>query len=171
MPKEIITLQFGHYSNFVGAHYWNFLDDLFITSDSEAGLLADSSNDSHDSSYCNQRDEGKVMKNEYFEKTKLFRASSSEYKRNERWYPRVLMFDSKDHFGSLCREGSSSNTYNNISKNGASNNLTSNSVRNDIRSEIFDNLLWEGPKVVVNSEPEYKSQFMHYLEEEDELRR
>ena len=24
MPHEVITLQFGNFANYVGAHYWNF---------------------------------------------------------------------------------------------------------------------------------------------------
>lgn len=27
--KEIITLQFGHYSNFVGTHWWNIQESGF----------------------------------------------------------------------------------------------------------------------------------------------
>lgn len=26
--KEVVTLQFGNYANFVGAHFWNFQDEL-----------------------------------------------------------------------------------------------------------------------------------------------
>lgn len=24
MPREVLTLQFGSFANYVGAHYWNF---------------------------------------------------------------------------------------------------------------------------------------------------
>lgn len=27
--KEIVTLQFGHYSNFVGTHWWNLIEQSF----------------------------------------------------------------------------------------------------------------------------------------------
>ncbi len=29
--KELITLQFGDYSNFVGTHYWNFQEEYLNT--------------------------------------------------------------------------------------------------------------------------------------------
>eukprot|EP00884_Botryococcus_braunii_P017354 jgi/Botrbrau1/4301/Bobra.0390s0040.1 len=28
MSREIITLQFGGFANYVGAHYWNFQDEV-----------------------------------------------------------------------------------------------------------------------------------------------
>ncbi|PRW59896.1 tubulin nucleotide-binding domain [Chlorella sorokiniana] len=28
MPREVLTLQFGSFANYVGAHYWNFQDEL-----------------------------------------------------------------------------------------------------------------------------------------------
>ena len=28
MPHEVITLQFGNFANYVGAHYWNFQASL-----------------------------------------------------------------------------------------------------------------------------------------------
>ena len=28
MPKEVITLQFGSYSNYIGSHFWNAQDEL-----------------------------------------------------------------------------------------------------------------------------------------------
>lgn len=34
--KEIITLQVGHYSNFVGAHWWNIQESSFVYSPSQA---------------------------------------------------------------------------------------------------------------------------------------
>lgn len=29
VAKEILTLQFGHYSNFVGTHWWNLQEQSF----------------------------------------------------------------------------------------------------------------------------------------------
>lgn len=37
MPREIITLQFGPYANHIGAHFWNFQDELFSPSFQTAG--------------------------------------------------------------------------------------------------------------------------------------
>ena len=37
MPKELLTLQFGGYSNFVGAHFWNAQDELLSEAYSTAG--------------------------------------------------------------------------------------------------------------------------------------
>lgn len=44
MSKDILTLQFGSFSNAVGAHFWNAQDELFSTSfgyESEGGLEVD----------------------------------------------------------------------------------------------------------------------------------
>tara|TARA_R110002050_G_scaffold220333_2_gene356189 strand:+ start:28 stop:300 length:273 start_codon:yes stop_codon:yes gene_type:complete len=30
--RELLTLQFGHYANHVGAHYWNFQEESYIES-------------------------------------------------------------------------------------------------------------------------------------------
>jgi hypothetical protein len=37
MPKELLTLQFGGYSNYVGAHFWNAQDELLSEAYSTAG--------------------------------------------------------------------------------------------------------------------------------------
>ncbi len=79
---EHITLQFGNYSNFVGAHYWNFLDELFGRKSLETS----------ESPYSQERF--------YYEK--LYRS------RVERGhsvnYPRVMMFDLKGRAGYLHPE-------------------------------------------------------------------
>ena len=37
MPKELLTLQFGGYSNYVGAHFWNAQDELLSEAYGSAG--------------------------------------------------------------------------------------------------------------------------------------
>lgn len=31
MAREVITLQFGNYANYVGAHFWNFQVNLLLS--------------------------------------------------------------------------------------------------------------------------------------------
>ena len=79
---EQITLQFGSYSNFVGAHYWNFLDELY-------GRKALETSDSP----CYQ---------ERFHHEKLYRSrTEGGHTAN---YPRALMFDLKGRAGYLHPE-------------------------------------------------------------------
>ena len=77
-----MTLQFGNYSNYVGAHYWNFLDELFGRKSLE--------------------DSESPCAHERFEFQKLYRS------RGERGrvvnYPRVMMFDHAGQVGYLHPE-------------------------------------------------------------------
>lgn len=41
MPREIVTLQFGHYSNFVGTHLWNIQECGFRYVGVESGTQID----------------------------------------------------------------------------------------------------------------------------------
>eukprot|EP00887_Chlorella_sp_A99_P006240 scaffold3.g6240.t1 len=40
MGREVLTLQFGSYANYVGAHYWNFQDEVLGLQETEAGGAA-----------------------------------------------------------------------------------------------------------------------------------
>ena len=62
---EIITLQFGNVSNYVGTHYWNFQDELL----GRQSLCA-------------------LPDNEVFDFEKLYCVSS-----REKYFPRALIFD------------------------------------------------------------------------------
>lgn len=35
--REVVTLQFGHYANFVGTHWWNIQESSFIYDPKQAG--------------------------------------------------------------------------------------------------------------------------------------
>ena len=77
-----MTLQFGNDSNYVGAHYWNFLDELFGRKSLE--------------------DSESPCAHERFDFQKLYRS------RGERGrvvnYPRVMMFDHAGQVGYLHPE-------------------------------------------------------------------
>lgn len=75
--KEIITLQFGHIANFVGAHYWNIQDELFNLYGEKSEI---------DSNF-------------------LYRYGQTPSKLTT-CTPRVMIFDAKGSLGSLKQEGS-----------------------------------------------------------------
>ncbi|CAG8537955.1 4069_t:CDS:10 [Diversispora eburnea] len=73
---EIITLQFGHYSNFVGTHYWNAQDAYFTYNDSPNSPEPEIIHDIH------------------------FRTGISQ-KGIETYTPRVIIYDLKGGFGQI----------------------------------------------------------------------
>ncbi|RHZ89757.1 hypothetical protein Glove_11g74 [Diversispora epigaea] len=73
---EIITLQFGHYSNFVGTHYWNAQDAYFTYNDSPNSPEPEIIHDIH------------------------FRTGLSQ-KGIETYTPRVIIYDLKGGFGQI----------------------------------------------------------------------
>ena len=74
--QEIITLQFGNYSNHVGAHFWNFQDELCGRLSREAYPVSDIPDNSV---------------SEVFNFTRLYREMS---KHGEvQYYPRNIVFD------------------------------------------------------------------------------
>lgn len=90
---EIITLQFGNYSNFVGTHYWNF---------HHKRLLEFENSTEDNRSYV----------------TKLFRESQSS---RSCFVPRAIVFDIKSKLSSLKQDGSFGDT-NEIAKEVLNNN-------------------------------------------------
>jgi hypothetical protein len=70
--EEIITLQLGCYSNFIGAHYWNIQQEQLDR---------------------NRKTEGKIELNV----EDVFHSSTVA----DLLQPRTLIFDSKDNWGSL----------------------------------------------------------------------
>ena len=81
---EILTLQFGNYSNYVGAHFWNFQDELLGRKQLESHAL----DELHDKA-CSEE----------FQSHKLYRNLTSN--RRVESTPRVLIFDVKGKLGSL----------------------------------------------------------------------
>ena len=82
--EEIVTLQFGNYSNHVGAHFWNFQDEL-------CGRLSreEAYPDINDNSF-----------KEAFNFTRLYREMS---KHGEvQYYPRNIVFDLRYYSLLIC---------------------------------------------------------------------
>ena len=77
--NEVLTLQFGNYSNFVGTHYWNFQQKRLNSS-------------IHD---------GKVAITDH---SKLFRESVTNKRQN--YIPRTICFDVKGSLNTLKEDGS-----------------------------------------------------------------
>ncbi|KAI9143752.1 Misato segment II tubulin-like domain-containing protein [Paraphysoderma sedebokerense] len=73
--REILTLQFGHFANFVGTHYWNTQESYFSSVQNENDTL----DVDHDI---------------------LFRTGQNP-QGHETYTPRLLLFDLKGGFGSL----------------------------------------------------------------------
>jgi hypothetical protein len=82
MQNEIITLQFGHYANFVGSHYWNIQDELISRNEAlvNAGKRPEIGTDD------------------------LFRTGITQ-EGIETYTPRVLIFDARGSLGALRRGG------------------------------------------------------------------
>lgn len=73
---EIITLQFGHYANFIGTHFWNIQDESLLTQDDDHQYSAD------------------VLYN-----------CGVTSKGIETYTPRLLLFDLKGSWGNLRKSG------------------------------------------------------------------
>jgi hypothetical protein len=85
---EILTLQFGTWSNFVGAHFWNLQDEQaarYAAERSGNGAFGESANDDGD------------MK---FDSSLLFK-HGRDYKGNDVATPRAMMFDLPTSMGAL----------------------------------------------------------------------
>lgn len=80
MSQEIVTLQFGNYSNYVGAHYWNMHNQRMLETQG-----------------CDGDDQF-----EY--KNKLFRETCSSNEK-KRFFPRAICFDIKTKLKSLKQDG------------------------------------------------------------------
>ena len=76
MPREIITFQFGNYSNFIGAHFWNIQSSQFVYS----------------------TDSGRPVPNVNHDV--LFREGLDSMNRTT-FTPRMLLFDFKDNVNVL----------------------------------------------------------------------
>jgi hypothetical protein len=82
--KEHITIQVGNYANYVGAHFWNFQDELFarIAEDEE------------------------LQRQHNFDLSKLYRMSKT-WDDKDAYTPRLLVIDHKDNMGTYHPESSS----------------------------------------------------------------
>ena len=79
--REIITLQLGNFSNFLGAHFWNI---------QECGLDPELGADGEP-----------VVQPGHAEPSVLYRQGRKEQER----HPRLVLCDGADRFGSLSRDG------------------------------------------------------------------
>ena len=79
--REIITLQLGNFSNFLGAHFWNI---------QECGLDPELGADGEP-----------VVHPGHAEPSVLYRQGRKEQER----HPRLVLCDGADRFGSLSRDG------------------------------------------------------------------
>ena len=135
---EHITLQFGNYSNFVGAHYWNFLDELFGRKSLEAP----------ESPYSQERF--------YYEK--MYRSRTEQGR--AMYYPRVMMFDLKGRAGYLHPEAMKNAT------KPVDERLHGIFGRTRYGAEGYGNAVanhWSGEVKVVQSQPIERNSFFDYL--------
>jgi hypothetical protein len=153
--SEIVTLQFGEYANHVGAHFWNFQDELI-------GLASSiSERDDDDSDDDDSDDEEKKLVNQNrfnaIDHECLYR--QGETRRGERIQtPRVVAYDLRSSLGGvkqlgyLCDEGD---------------DFFSSTVSSLSSSQIALKT-WTGEMRVHEQPRAKKSEYLRRLEEEEE---
>ena len=153
--SEIVTLQFGEYANHVGAHFWNFQDELI-------GLASSiSERDEDDSDDDDSDDEEKKLVNQNrfnaIDHECLYR--QGETRRGERIQtPRVVAYDLRSSLGGvkqlgyLCDEGD---------------DFFSSTVSSLSSSQIALKT-WTGEMRVHEQPRAKKSEYLRRLEEEEE---
>lgn len=82
--KEHITIQVGNYANYVGAHFWNFQDELF------ARIAEDED----------------LQRRHQFDLSKLYRISKT-HDGKDVYTPRLLVVDRKENMGTYHPDSSS----------------------------------------------------------------
>ena len=152
--SEIVTLQFGEYANHVGAHFWNFQDELI-------GLASSISERDEDDSDDDSDDEEKKLVNQNrfnaIDHECLYR--QGETRRGERIQtPRVVAYDLRSSLGGvkqlgyLCDEGD---------------DFFSSTVSSLSSSQIALKT-WTGEMRVHEQPRAKKSEYLRRLEEEEE---
>ena len=152
--SEIVTLQFGEYANHVGAHYWNFQDELI-------GLASSISERDEDEDDDDSDDEEKKLVNQNrfnaIDHECLYR--QGETRRGERIQtPRVVAYDLRSSLGGvkqlgyLCDEGD---------------DFFSSTVSSLSSSQIALKT-WTGEMRVHEQPRAKKSEYLRRLEEEEE---
>jgi len=146
--REVLTLQFGSASNFVGAHYWNAQDERAARARAEEQPALFSSNDDE------EEGRGRGNGNGSFDPGILYREGRTD--RGATTYtPRMVLFDFKASFGSLNPLGSLYYNHEALAAQLAAENSSAPSE------------LWSGGMQAFQEPAVEKNPFLKYLDNEE----